>query len=652
MLNKYFMYDHRAEDVELKEYSWGEKRIHRYYAIRMCDSCKSLIVGYWAFPTWIVKKDSKDYPKDIYESVFEDAIFDDHGEPRNMGSYCDDNIKFMSTTYETVEVGYRTERRESFNKVMFDVLKDVRDNVPEYIGRYKEEAVNFHKMTNCPVCGEKFHKPKGIKKDMLSKNAGYYYFNDLDRQLKYDFDKEFIDHTGYVCADGLSFYGKEEYIDEEDEYTVLFKNNTYEEDLKIIFHNWDLNGWTAVYNEVFLIPEAEKRHKKRIEKILSEAQDSAEAGKAVEIKSLDELKKFLLNILNIEKDINFVTERLKSLYLSSCDKDKDYIFAKNVPVLENSKNSQRYLKLYEKLSSEKPYEAVTIDQFPLNAPAQPQKPQKPVAPILKKPGFFNKKRVLEENAQLTAKYEAEMSVYEEADIRYKAELTTYYETIERLKKEQNEKYLAEIERVKAEHSAKCDEAKAKYEEAELRLKEFSASMDSKQLPQKLVCDTINNEIALAEELLKKLFIAREQFYSCGVLFDKYRNFVAVAMFYEYLSAGRCSSLEGADGAYNIYESELRSNIIISKLSDIVESLEKIKDNQYMIYSAINEANKRLDKMNRKMGEMIESVDKIADSVEHLEKTAETIAYNTEVNAFYSKKNAELTDALGYMVALR
>ena len=40
---------------------------------------------------------------------------------------------------------------------------------------------------------------------------------------------------------------------------------------------------------------------------------------------------------------------------------------------------------------------------------------------------------------------------------------------------------------------------------------------------------------------------------------------------------------------------------------------------------------------------------------YMEKVAansDVIAHNTAVNAYYSQVNAELTDALGYMVAMR
>ena len=48
---------------------------------------------------------------------------------------------------------------------------------------------------------------------------------------------------------------------------------------------------------------------------------------------------------------------------------------------------------------------------------------------------------------------------------------------------------------------------------------------------------------------------------------------------------------------------------------------------------------------------VKSLSNIETDVAHIDETAGIIAYNTERTAYYSQKNAELTNALGYMVAL-
>lgn len=105
--------------------------------------------------------------------------------------------------------------------------------------------------------------------------------------------------------------------------------------------------------------------------------------------------------------------------------------------------------------------------------------------------------------------------------------------------------------------------------------------------------------------------ALNQLYSLDIIFPKYRNFVAIAQIYEYYMSGRCVELEGHEGAYNVFENELRQNVIISQLNDVLYNLEEIKNTQYMIYDALCEANNRLSR---------------------IESNTEAIAYNTSVIA--------------------
>lgn len=74
-----------------------------------------------------------------------------------------------------------------------------------------------------------------------------------------------------------------------------------------------------------------------------------------------------------------------------------------------------------------------------------------------------------------------------------------------------------------------------------------------------------------------------------LFFLKYQNFVMISSIHEYICSGRCSTLEGHEGAYNILEMELRLDRIEGKLDNIIQKLNQIKDNQYTIYYAIQEA---------------------------------------------------------------
>ena len=96
-----------------------------------------------------------------------------------------------------------------------------------------------------------------------------------------------------------------------------------------------------------------------------------------------------------------------------------------------------------------------------------------------------------------------------------------------------------------------------------------------------------NKLSETEATLKSSLYA---LYSKNVIYTKYRNLVTIATLFEYIDSGRCFELEGPNGAYNLYEGELRSDMIISSLSSIISNLEAIRNNQYTIYQSIENAN--------------------------------------------------------------
>ena len=81
-------------------------------------------------------------------------------------------------------------------------------------------------------------------------------------------------------------------------------------------------------------------------------------------------------------------------------------------------------------------------------------------------------------------------------------------------------------------------------------------------------------------------------------------------------------------------------------------MEKIKQNQYMIYSELRSINSRLSSLNSTMNAALNSIRNIDAKMGKVVETSEMIAHNTSVGAHYSKMNAQLTNALGYMVAFK
>lgn len=132
-----------------------------------------------------------------------------------------------------------------------------------------------------------------------------------------------------------------------------------------------------------------------------------------------------------------------------------------------------------------------------------------------------------------------------------------------------------------------------------------------------------------KSLLKKL-------YACNVIYPKYRNYVMVCSMYEYFAVGRCTVLEGPDGAYNLLESEIREKHVVSKLSDVLRNLEGIKENQWTLYDAIQESNRvvRLlindceDRAGQFDGTELRGA-ALNTRIEALQKTSAVTAYQTD-----------------------
>ncbi|MBO5153077.1 MAG: hypothetical protein J6C00_01840 [Eubacterium sp.] len=119
------------------------------------------------------------------------------------------------------------------------------------------------------------------------------------------------------------------------------------------------------------------------------------------------------------------------------------------------------------------------------------------------------------------------------------------------------------------------------------------------------------------------------YYQKNIIYPKYWNWVAVASFYEYLSSGRCTSLEGHEGAYNIFENESRQDLIIRKLDEVIENLNEIKENQYMLYSEIKQQNETVSKLTNDVYNCALSLNRIEVSNEMIDYKCQCIAQNTE-----------------------
>lgn len=124
-----------------------------------------------------------------------------------------------------------------------------------------------------------------------------------------------------------------------------------------------------------------------------------------------------------------------------------------------------------------------------------------------------------------------------------------------------------------------------------------------------------------------------QFYDEDLIYPKYRNLPALTSIYEYLVTGRCDELAGPHGAYNMYEDEVRKDMVISQLNTVIENLESIKQNQYMLYKQVNEITTQAYMINRE--------------IRNIRSYTQAITELTALNTYYTglaARNSQITAA--------
>lgn len=128
----------------------------------------------------------------------------------------------------------------------------------------------------------------------------------------------------------------------------------------------------------------------------------------------------------------------------------------------------------------------------------------------------------------------------------------------------------------------------------------------------------------------------QKYYDLGIIFPKYRSLAAMCTICEYFQTGRCSELTGPDGAYNLYEAELRQNLIINRLESVIDRLDQIKDNQYLLYTELRQVK--------------EATAYIAGTTTSLLISSKKIEANSAITAYCSEITVANTAALSMMAA--
>ena len=114
---------------------------------------------------------------------------------------------------------------------------------------------------------------------------------------------------------------------------------------------------------------------------------------------------------------------------------------------------------------------------------------------------------------------------------------------------------------------------------------------------------INNvkKARLTKELQKlkqtgtEIYNTLMKYYSLNIIYKDYRKMPYIAMFIKYFESGRCAKFEGYDGANNLLERDIKYNNIMSRMDDILQSLESVKYSNSLLYNGIMECNNNISR---------------------------------------------------------
>lgn len=132
----------------------------------------------------------------------------------------------------------------------------------------------------------------------------------------------------------------------------------------------------------------------------------------------------------------------------------------------------------------------------------------------------------------------------------------------------------------------------------------------------------------------------QRLYAQDIIHPKYRDIVALSYIYEYLDIGICTELEGIDGAYRQYETDVRLDKIISGLSAILSRLDTVVAKMDRILW-------KMDSMHQTFvayaGESQKSSERLQETINHISGQIKTqseqlneIGVNTAVTAYTTK----------------
>lgn len=191
--------------------------------------------------------------------------------------------------------------------------------------------------------------------------------------------------------------------------------------------------------------------------------------------------------------------------------------------------------------------------------------------------------------------------------------------------------LSENERRDAEDAEKYKIALLKYEQS-LADDEWRIKKEKQEKPFiDLELQTASLRLVQSEKLLQDM-------YNIGIVCPKYRDMVIINTIYGYLESGRCSTLEGAYGAYNVLESEKRIDRVFLYMGNVIAHLESsVRENQYTLYSAIKEERRKCEEIFQSIKDLSKRLDLEQFSERDYSRELQSLQFASKLNEYNSER---------------
>jgi len=217
---------------------------------------------------------------------------------------------------------------------------------------------------------------------------------------------------------------------------------------------------------------------------------------------------------------------------------------------------------------------------------------------------------------------------DEESVTYKSQM----EIVERIEKRNLKKRL--------EYNTKVQQAEQEYKKACQR--------------KPLIDGEINNQITVLRKSRLITMEALQKLYDLDIVYIKYRSIVPISRFCEYIESKIRDKLEGAEGMYDLYEQELRTNAIVGGLGEINRNIENmgkalfdisrqltgVQQNQMLLYNAINESNEIARDIRTNTLQMLVQNAEMATSMKNMEETVAAMHTASQENTFKLHKNLD------------